>query len=257
MKQLILRILKPYFNWKEARQSIQRNRVLDAEDRARISFYRELAGDTDLIFDVGANVGNRVRAFLEIGARVVAVEPQPHCIKILKKSFGSNPKFSLCEQGLASEVGQEELHINEVNTISSFSKDWIESVKSTGRFGKLRWNQTRVIEMTTLEHLIELHGEPGFIKVDVEGFELEVIQGLRKAPRCVSFEFTPEYSENTLKCVEHLDALANGKAQFQLSLGESMRFELPNWVSRTEVAALLKQYESSTEIFGDVYYRNS
>ena len=53
----------------------------------RVNFYKKFINPNDLVFDVGANVGNRVGAFLKCHAKVVAVEPQPYCVKILREKF--------------------------------------------------------------------------------------------------------------------------------------------------------------------------
>ena len=50
--------------------------------------YRCFVQRGDLVFDIGAHVGDRVAAFRRLGARVVAIEPQPAFVKVLKLLFG-------------------------------------------------------------------------------------------------------------------------------------------------------------------------
>jgi hypothetical protein len=74
--------------------------------------------------------------------------------------------------------------------------------------------------MTTLDKLIEQFGIPSFIKIDVEGFEYEVIKGLSKPVKALSLEFTPEIIESTYKCINYLQQL--GKINLNYSVFKTM-----------------------------------
>jgi hypothetical protein len=60
-------------------------------------FYAQFLRRGDLCFDLGAHVGDRVRAFSRLGARVVAVEPDPLCAALLKRWSGGHPEITLRE----------------------------------------------------------------------------------------------------------------------------------------------------------------
>jgi hypothetical protein len=64
-------------------------------------------------------------------------------------------------------------------------------------------------------------------------------------------EFTPEYLESTSRCIEHLCRL--GDYQFQISLGESMEFALPDWTTSDGVCHALAEVPKTD--FGDLYVR--
>src|SRR6476619_1397540 len=84
----------------------------------------------DLIFDVGANAGNKADLFLSSGARAVCIEPQPACIEALSRRFGSNPKVTIVNKGLADKQGVLNLSVcSQATTISTFNDQW-----KTGRF---------------------------------------------------------------------------------------------------------------------------
>lgn len=84
-------------------------------------FYSQFVKPGDLCFDVGAYRGSRTEAFLKIGARVVAVEPQPKYIRYLKKKFGNEDNFRLVEKGLLDKIGSFTLFIcEEADDLSTF-----------------------------------------------------------------------------------------------------------------------------------------
>lgn len=218
--------------------------------RRMLQLYSAFVKPGDLCFDIGANVGTRTQLFLELGARVVAVEPQMVCLRKLQRHYGSDSRVILVPQALGRQPGEAEMLVSDAHTISSMSRDWINRVEASGRFGSHRWTSRVSVPVTTLDALIEEHGVPAFCKIDVEGYEAEVVAGLSRALPCVSFEFTPEVMETAYACVDRLGEL--GTTAFNYSLGETMELALPHWVDRVEMAETLRRLEESST-FGDVY----
>ena len=66
----------------------------------------------DLAIDIGSHVGDRIASFRRLGARVVALEPQPDCARVIRALYGSDPQVELIEsacgarQGSADAAGQ-------------------------------------------------------------------------------------------------------------------------------------------------------
>ena len=139
------------------------------------------------------------------------------------------------------------------NTISSMSREWIDSVKKSGRFRNYSWDKTQTVSMTTLDQLIEEYGIPAFTKIDVEGFEYEVLKGLSQPLKALSLEFTPEFIASTFKCIEHLQSL--GRIQLNYSLGETMQLVLDKWINPKEMVETLKNFGYDNKTFGDVYVK--
>jgi hypothetical protein len=90
-----------------------------ARRREEIGRFRELYGqfaaEGDLCFDIGANLGNRVRCFRAHGCRVVAVEPQSFCLGKLRKEFAGDPQVTIVPAALGAAagratIGEEMLH---------------------------------------------------------------------------------------------------------------------------------------------------
>jgi len=132
------------------------------------------------------------------------------------------------------------------------SPEWISSVKESGRFADQEWSDPIGVPLTTLDALIAEYGVPVFCKIDVEGYEWQVIAGLSQPLPLLSFEFVPEYAAAAFKAIELLDAL--GMRSFNFSEGESQRFERSEWRAADELAEHLGRMRAPQ--FGDVYARN-
>ncbi|TDC47249.1 FkbM family methyltransferase, partial [Actinomadura sp. KC345] len=143
--------------------------------------YGEFLGPGDVAFDIGAHVGGRVRVWRHLGARVIAVEPQPDCLRVLRLFYGRDRDVAIVPGAAGAEPGRAELAVSSATpTVSSMSRDWITSVTRDRSFARVRWDGAVEIEVTTLDDLIAAHGEPAFCKIDVEGFEADVLAGLTR-----------------------------------------------------------------------------
>ncbi|MDJ0935338.1 MAG: FkbM family methyltransferase [Kiloniellales bacterium] len=221
--------------------------------RAHCSFYRQFIDPGDLCFDVGAHVGNHVRTMLKLGARVVAVEPQPRFQWLLHRFYGDNPEVTLVDKALGAAPGEAELYVSSrYPTVTTLSRDWIKSVGRAASFSEVSWDGRVTVEVTTLDTLIAQHGRPAYCKIDVEGFEPEVLKGLGAALPSLSFEFIPAALDGAFACIERLQAL--GDYEFNVSMGEQMRFELPQWSDAGALGAWLDNL-AIDDLSGDVYCR--
>jgi len=204
----------------------------------------------DLVFDVGAHVGDRVASFHRLGARVVAVEPQPSMVRTLRLLYGRSKSVAIEALAVGREPGSARMLINVDNpTVSSISPAFVQAAYGAPGWETQRWNETIDVPVTTLDALIARHGIPAFIKLDVEGFEAEALSGLSQAVHAVSFEFTTIQRDVGLACIERCAAL--GYRRFNAALGESQTL-IGDWMNAQDVARWLTELPQTANS-GDIY----
>lgn len=238
--------------WAKQIKERRRFRRFGPGDQKRKDFYAQFIQPGDVVFDVGANMGNRTKPFLALGAKVIAFEPQQKCADFLAEQLRGRSDFVLVRKALGSQPGHAQMLISDAHTLSTLSRDWVDATRSSGRFAQHDWQQTQEVEITTLDAAIAEYGKPSFIKIDVEGFEYEVLSGLSQPVAALSIEYASEFLPRTLQCIDHMEQLAS-KVVFQFAHGEDMVFAFDRWVDRDTLVDLLHQVD--TKAFGDVYIR--
>ena len=220
----------------------------------RREFYASFLSPGELVYDVGANIGERTEAILDVGCRVVAVEPQPECCRILRGMQRKSASITIVEKACGREAGHADLRSGGgTDVLASLSPDYMRDVADSGRFADHEWKDVLSVEVASLDELIKQFGMPAYIKIDVEGFETEVLAGLSVSSRILSFEFTPELSESMLACLHHCQRL--GLREFNISYGESMRFARSEWVNFDRISHVVHALAGDSSLFGDIFAR--
>ena len=246
---------------------------------AMIAHFRQFIKSGDIVFDVGANIGDYSQIYSDLGATVIAIEPQPSCQKDLKTRFASNRNVTILPYGVGKVNSTLPFFISSANPASStFSRQFI----TEGRYRHRMWDTTLQVPVVTLDHLAKTCGVPSFCKIDVEGYETQVLAGLHNPIHYLSFEFTRESLQDTETCVKYLEHLSysatskvhlsrpnsdiigsggvplrrqttqKNKVQFNVSFFYRFRFALPQWVSGDSLMQFL--YQNKTPyLCGDVY----
>jgi FkbM family methyltransferase len=218
---------------------------------AMVRLYGEFVRPGDLVFDVGAHVGDRTGAFRRLGARVVAVEPQPALIKTLRLLYSRDRAVTIEPVAVGREAGTVTLKLNLDNpTVSTASDDFVRAADGAPGWQGQAWIRTIEVPLTTLDALIARYGNPAFIKIDVEGFEADVLAGLSQAPPALSFEFTTIQRDVAAACIARCAAL--GYRRFQAALGESQAFAHAQWLTSDAMARWLAALPVEANS-GDVY----
>ncbi len=207
----------------------------------------------DLVFDIGAHVGDRIAAFRRLDARVVAAEPQPALVKTLRLIYGRDASVAIEPTAIGRQAGEIELSVNVANpTVSTASTDFIAAAANAPGWQGQSWGKKLRVPLTTIDALIERHGVPAFIKIDVEGFEAEALGGLSTPVAALSFEFTTIQRDVARACIERCSAL--GYTQFNAALGESQQLVHAAWCDPATLTRWLDALPPEANS-GDVYAR--
>lgn len=228
-------------------------RAIPLRQRRLRRLYAPFVTAGDLVFDIGAHAGNRVRALASLGCRVIAVEPQPAFAALLRRVFRRNPQVVVVEAAVSDAAGRRRLSVSDrTPTVTTLESAWRDARSRDPDFARVEWNRQIEVETLTLDMLIERFGRPRFVKIDVEGSEPAVLAGLTAAIPGLSFEYLPQALGEVEACVERLGGL--GPYEFNWSIGESGQLASSGWLKGDELLVALRT-PAAQQRPGDVYAR--
>lgn len=211
-------------------------------------FYSQFIREGDLCFDIGAHTGNRSAVWLKMKAKVVAVEPQPFFVQHLIKKMGYENYFTLLPKAVGDKETKAQLRISYLHpAISTISENWVKVMKDFDP--SVKFEESIEVEVTTLDRMIEQFGIPRFCKIDVEGYEEQVLSGLNKAIPCLSFEFFPTTLNRAVSCIDILEK--KGNFRYNWSLIETFKWRSEKWLTPEEMKSEIINYPLKKS--GDIY----
>jgi len=211
-----------------------------------------------LIFDVGLNLGNKSNIYLSQGAKVIGFEPQEDCFNYAIDRFSfykSIGNFRAENIALSDSIGVADFYRSPQHVLSSMSTEFIQESEKQ-RFKGSVWNTKIQVPTSTLDKQIKEYGRPKYIKIDVEGFEYNVLKGLTNPVEYISIEFTPELYSNSEKCIDYLDALNQGKCEYNYVYRENDHYYFDSWQNIESIKNYLSSVNDFVYEFGDIYIKS-
>ena len=172
--------------------------------------------DINKIIDVGAHKGEFLEKMLKIEKinTFYAFEPQKHIFNELNKKFSENSKIVLFNYAVDKEVSNKKLQVNKLSMTSSLAefndKSLYLKIKNFLTFSKTNFVEEHETQTNTIDNIFkEINLEKTLLKIDVEGFELNVIKGSQIKLKEISFvliedQFGNHYKNNNFNDIKKL-----------------------------------------------------
>ena len=229
------------------------NKKMSIEKNNEIFFIKKIVPKNSLIFDIGANQGYKTEYFLHLNPKkILSIEPDKTCVRILKNRFFFNNNVKILDCAISDIIGVEKFYVHDkLSGYNTMSSKWFESLTNQNIN---RWNRNFdfkdeiLVKTLTLDHIIDEYFIPDFIKVDVEGYEYNVIKGLSKRIKTINFEANlPEFLDETKKIIRHLENIYENY-KFNICVDYKLFFD--NSISAKEMIIYL---ENTNERYFDIY----
>lgn len=233
---------------------VTRGRRRTALHHAMADFFRRILPPKALVFDIGANVGALAEVFASIGCKVVAVEPNMDCVRHIQIAYAASG-VEVIQAAVGAKNDLAVLHLSDKrDDISSLSKEWIGVLQNEHKEYERLWSKQVTVPVITLDTLVKHYRLPEYIKIDVEGFEESVLEGLSQQPALLSFEFNALCRDAAIRCVN--SPVFGSGSVYNFTLADPIRFELNDWVPREALKGVLESMRTS-DSHGDIFVRSA
>ena len=168
----------------------------------KISLYVKKLGCNTLI-DVGCHKGEFLNSFLKIKIfkKFYCFEPQKEIYKNLKKKFKNNKKVRLYNYSLGENESKKKMYLSNLTSLSTMSKinqksDWFK-IKNLIVGDKNRINMYQIVNQKKIDTVFKnISLKNSFLKIDVEGYELNVLYGAKNKIKEIPFVIVEKHTFN-------------------------------------------------------------
>lgn len=212
-----------------------------------LRLYSPFVSPGSLCFDIGAHRGLKTKLFRELGASVIAVEPDSDCIAAITDAFQGDARVVVVEAACGEADRRKTFFACPLNPQNStLSRRFVET---SGYMVEFQMEEPREVTLVKLDTLIQRYGRPDFCKIDCEGYEPEVLSGLSQPLPVLSFEFRRSDRDTAFRCVERLSTLNFNRFNLVAATIESL--ELETWCSASELVRALDR--NKVPSVGDIF----
>ena len=179
--------------------------------------------DIDKVIDVGAHKGEFLENMLKIQKvnSFYAFEPQKNIFKELNKKFARNKKVKLFNCAIDKEISNKKLKINKISMKSSLAEVnenslYLKFINFLAQ-SKSNFEGEYEVQTNTVDKIFEgINLQKSLLKIDVEGFEINVIKGSQMKLEEISFillenQFGNHFKNNNFKDITKLLSEKNFK----------------------------------------------
>lgn len=211
----------------------------------------------DLALDIGAYTGDSIVGIKSMGYKnIICFEPDPANFSKLKTKYGNDPSLTLVRCAV-SDRDRDVIKMYSTRNLpflNTLDKTWITGTRHKQYF---RPNQFEEFDVKTVKldtFIKSLNKSIGYIKIDVEGHEKQVLDGMSFKSELLSFEWISEKLEMNLSCIQRLVVL--GYTKFTICFGEELPTKLSIWLDNNKLSTALmelKKHDSSNSLSGNIF----
>jgi len=213
----------------------------------------------DLAFDVGAYTGDSIPGIRSLGYKhIVCFEPDPKNFSTLQSNYGKDKDITLVQKAVSNTDNSiiKMYSTRNLPFLNTLSKDWITETRHKQFYRPNQFEEFDV-ETITLDTFTKSLGKtPSYVKIDVEGHEYQVLDGMGSfiQPELLSFEYISEKVSDNLSCIMQAHLL--GFAQFTICIEEEIPRSDAIWLDYTNTGRTLislKENDKDNNLGGNIF----